>query len=194
MNRTDSTQMWQALVSSRIFVSEQALMKFEPKTAPIIDRLIESMFSMQFKLNEVAVQQQNIELSKIVLQRLNTFRGIYSQNTVKGDIQYELASIRQDHIKWMNQKKTDRKAALQGLLEIWEKLRRIHVGRRNILETNPQIQLKVYEQLNEIANLSNEIVSKCGTIDEAVAKQIGELTSSWDDCKYLKCIWRIVFI
>lgn len=183
MNRTDSTQMWEALVSSRIFVSEHAIAKFEPKTAPIVGRLIESMFFMQFKLNEMAVQQQNIELSKIVLQRLNTFRDNYGHNTVKSVVQFELASIRQDQINWMNAKIKDRKIALQGLLDIWTNLRRIQDGRRNILDTNPQIQLKVFEQFIEIADLSNRIVSKSVTLDETLAKKIGELTSCWDDCK-----------
>lgn len=185
MNQADSTQMWEALVSSRIFVSEHALMKFEPKTSPIVDRLVESMFAMQFKLNDVAVQQQNIELSKILLQRLNTFRGIYGHNT-NSNVQYELANIRQDQIKWTNQNKTDRTAALQSLLDIWTNLRRIQDGRRTILDSHPQLQLKVYEQFNEIADLSNWIVAKCATIDETTAKKIGELTSCWDDCKCLK--------
>lgn len=193
INKTDSTQMWEALVAYRIFVTEQALEKFQPKTAPIVDRLIESMFDMQFKLNEIAVQQQNIELSNIVLRRLDSFRNVYGRNTPKSVVQYELATVKQQQIMWMNEKNLDPNIALTNLLDIWSNLRQLHYGRRNILDTNPDIQIKIMEQFNQITDNTNDIISKCKTIDQTEKLKIAEFTGSchFDDCKWISTTLNI---
>lgn len=102
---------------------------------------------------------------------------------MKSVVQYELANSRQDQIKWTKQKNSNPNVALKGLLDIWANLRSIQDGRRNILDTNLDIQLKVYDQFHEISNLSNEIVAKCDDVDELIAEKISELTSCWDDCE-----------
>lgn len=194
MNRSDSTQMWEALISYRIFVTEHVLEKFHPNTAPIVDRLIESMFDMQFKLNEIAVQQQNIELSNTVLRRLDHFRTVYGRNTLKSVVQYELAVVKQNQIKWTLQKNSDPKVAFMDLVNVWRELRELQDGRRNILDTNPDIRMKVLDQFNEITHHANKIVSKCDTIDDAMKQKIAELTGAWDDCKFYIFMLRLLFI
>lgn len=189
MNSADSTKMWEALVSYRILVTEHAMEKFVEKTAPIVDRLIESMFEMQFKLYEIAGQQQNCDLSGIVLQRMNSFRNMYGQNMAqkseRNTVQFELATVRQEQNKWMMKPK-DPKMAFDNLVKIWTNVSDVQNCRRNVLDTNPDLRLKTLDQLNEIADQANKIVSKRGTvIDDATKQKVAELTGTWDDCKYL---------
>lgn len=188
MKKTDSSQMWEALVSYRIFVSEHALEKFTLNAAPIKDRLIEGLFDMQFKLNEIALQQQNIELSNSVLGRLNSFRQTYGQNTSKSSLQYELASFRQKQIKYMNEKHTDPATTFGHLLEIWTKLKQFVDCNRVILDENPDIKLMIADQFNELTSHSHEIVSKCTSIDSSAKQTIMQLTGAWDDGRYFSLI------
>lgn len=183
MKKADSTQMWEALISYRIFITQHALEKFQPQDAPIVGRLVESMFDMQFKLNEIAVQQQNIELSKTLLRRLDGFRQTYGRNTLKSVVQYELAKVKLEQIEWNSQNKLDPKAAFGDLVQIWANLRSLRDGRRNILDENPDIRFKVLEQFNEITDQASEIVLKCDVIDDAMKQKVAELTGAWDDCK-----------
>ncbi|XP_055310881.1 DNA-dependent protein kinase catalytic subunit-like [Sitodiplosis mosellana] len=179
MNTADSTQMWEALVSYRNFVTKHALNKFYPNTAPVVDRLKESMFDMRFKLNEIAVQQQNYGLSNIVLRRLNSDRS--TLRSERNTIQFELSTVKQEQNKWMSQSKSDPKVAFDNLVNIWTNLWGVQNGRRNILDANPDLRLKVLGQLNEITDQANEIVTKCDTIDDAMKQKVAQLTGAWDD-------------
>lgn len=186
MNSADSTKMWESLVSYRILVTDQAMEKFDEKTAPIVDRLIESMFEMQFKLYEIAGQQQNYDLSGIVLQRLNSFRNVYGRKSERNRVQFELATVKQEQNKWMTKPK-DPKVAFNNLVKIWTNLAGIQNGRRNALDTNPDLRLKTLDQLNVIADQAIKIVSKYGTtIDDTTKQKVAELTGTWDSCKYLQ--------
>lgn len=189
MNSADSTKMWETLVSYRILVTEHAMEKFEEKTAPVVDRLIESMFEMQFKLYDIAGKQQNYDLSDIVLQRLNSFRNVYGRNMAqkseRNTVQFELATVRQEQNMWMTKRK-DPKVAFDNLVKIWTNLSGVQNGRRNVLDTNPDLRLRTLDQLNEIADQASKIVSKHGTtIDDATKRKVAELTGNWNDCKYL---------
>lgn len=186
INKSESTQMWEALISYRLFVTEQALKKFPHKTAPIYGRLIESMFDMQLKLNEIAVQQQNIELSNTLLRRLDSFQDVYGRNNLKSVVQFELATVKKNQIQWMNEKKPKPKLAFENLTNIWSNLRELQDNRRNTLDINPDIHIKVLEQLNEITDQANQIASKCDTIDDNIKQKIAKLTGGY--CKYLKSI------
>lgn len=191
INKAESTQMWEALISYRLFVTEQTLEKFPHKTAPIYGRLTESMFDMQLKLNEIAVQQQNTGLSNTVLRRLDSFQKVYGRNNLKSVVQFELATVKQKQILWMNEKKPNPQLAFGNLTNIWLNLQELQDNRRNTLDINPDIQIKVLEQLNEITDQANKIVLKCDTIDDNIKQKIAKLTGG--HCKCFKSI-VIVFI
>lgn len=187
MNRTDSSQLWEALISYRIFVTEQALDKFPSKNAPIVGRLVESMFDMQFKLNEIAVQQQNTELSNTVLCRLGTFSQKYGQNTVKSIVQKELAMIQHQHIEWMlnivNQNRSDSDEMenmnsnehFKYLIHIWTQLRNLHDSQRVTLDANPNIRIKIFEQFNQITKNANDLLSKGEPVSEDAKEMVSQL-------------------
>lgn len=184
-NKADSTTMWESLISYRIFVTEHALVKFNPKSHPIVDRLIESMFDMQFKLNEIAIQQQNIELSNSVLGRLDSFRRIYGKSTVKSVLQYDLARIRRDRIKCMKQTNATPKTNFDSLIRIWMDLHQFQRNHSTELNANPNIHIKLFEQFNELmTDHSQDLISNCKTTDPSTRQQLIELTASVGYCKY----------
>ncbi|XP_031631692.1 DNA-dependent protein kinase catalytic subunit-like [Contarinia nasturtii] len=180
MNKADSSQLWDALISYRIFVTEQALEKFQPKTAPIVSRLTDSMFDMQFKLNEIAMQQQNTELSNTVLCRLDTFSKKYEQNTGKSIVQNELAKVRHQHLEWMNLNGFNLNGGLENLVKIWKNLRNLYDFQRDTLDANPDIRIKLLDQFNEITGNASKLISEGGAVSEPVKKLIAELTESSD--------------
>lgn len=52
MIKADALQMWEALISYRISIGERVLGKFDESSESTKDHLTETMFDMQFKLNE----------------------------------------------------------------------------------------------------------------------------------------------
>lgn len=181
-NQADSTAMWESLISYRIFITEHALEKFNPKDHPIVDRLIESMFDMQFKLNEIAIQQQNVELSNSVVGRLDSFRRIYGKSTLKSVLQYELTRIRRDRIKCMKQ--TNANTHFDSLLRIWMDLQQFQRNHSTELDANPNIHIKLFEQFNELmTNHSQDLISNCKSVDPSTRQQLIELTACVGYCK-----------
>lgn len=184
INKADNTATWESLISYRIFITEHALDKFSSKTDPILVRLIESMFDMQFKLNEIAIEQHNIELSDSVLGRLNSFRHAYGNSTSKSVLQYELATIRRDQMKCIKCADANPETALQHLFEAWASLRQFQNCNDAVFDANPDIKLKVLDLFNEMTDHSREITSKCTTIDASMKQKIVELTDCVDGCMY----------
>lgn len=185
MSTADSMQMWEALISYRIFITEHALGKFSQQNTPIVDRLIESLFDMQFELNDMAVKQQNIGLSKTVLGRLNSFRLAYGRNTPQSVIRYELANIRQKQIEWIGLKQTnqtDSEVILEQFLDIWNELQSFREKNSTILKVNPDIEIKVFHQINDVVQHSNEILLETDLVDSTTQGKISELTGCMDEC------------
>lgn len=184
----DSLQMWEALISYRIFIAEHTLAKFNHRDSQTIDRIIERMFDMQFQLNEMAVKQQNFGLSKTIMGRLNSFKRVYGENTPKSVILYELSEIRQKQIQCIEaqRQQADDKYSehvLESILEIWTQLHNFRDKNSIILDSNPDVEIKVLHQLNEVVAQSNDIVSHSDIVFcSSTQEKICDLTGCMDEC------------
>lgn len=177
INRTDRTAMWESLISYRIFITEHALEKFNSKQHPIVERIKESMFEMQFKLNDLALQQKNLELSNSMLGRLNSFRREYGNGSIRNMLKYELATLECDRIKCMKENGFD------DFIRTWTKFHQFHTKHEIELKTNLDIYVKLFESFNNMMkDLSQEIVSKFETFEPALKQTIFELTIG--HCEY----------
>lgn len=181
--QADSTEMWEAIITYRIFITEQALRKRSGKSDSVVGDLIESMFDMQFKLNELALKQQNFELSNSVLKRLDSFKSFYGENTQKSNLHYDLAKICFDRINVRQEQNQSPDVILPDLLRIWADLQGIQKRHAATLNTHPDIQIKLMDQLNEVTNHCRETVSKCSSVDTATEQVIFELTGCMDECE-----------
>lgn len=189
MSKADSLQMWEALVSYRIFISEHSLTKFNQRNTRVVNRLVECMFGMQFELNEMAIEQQNIGLAKTVMGRLNSFRRIYGENTKRNVVQYELSDIRQKHIEcYASQEQmsqVDYERRLGQFLDIWTQLHAFQSRNDAMLNADPDIKIKMLHQLHEVFVHSNDVLSQCDSenISSFAQEKISELTGCMDECK-----------
>lgn len=178
--------MWEPIIAYRIFITEQTLRKYGAKINPKVGELIESMFDMQFKLNDQALKQQNFDLSKSVLKFLNSFIPVYGKNTPKSVLQYDLSKICSDQI---NLKQTQRREnqepeiILPHVIKIWRNLYEIQNQRNDMIDAHPGIHIKLMDQFNEVADYCYETISKCSSIDSSTEQAIFELTGCMDECK-----------
>lgn len=186
--QADSTEMWEPIIAYRIFITEQVLQKYDANIDPNVSQLIESMFDMQFKLNDLALKQQNFELSKSVLGFLNSFIPSYGKGAQKSVLQYELAKICSDQINLkqkQGEENQDPRIILPHLIEIWTNLHEIQKQQNKMIKTYPDIHVKLMDQLNEVTDYCHETVLKCSSIDSSTEQFIFELTGCMDECEQL---------
>lgn len=183
--QADPTGMWETIIAYRIFITEQALKKYGAKSDSTVSQLVESMFDMQFKLNDHALKQQNLELSKSVLKFVHSFRSVYGEDTQRSVIQYELAKICTDQIDLEKMReKQQPEAILPNLVQIWGKLHEIQKQHSGMLQNHPDICIKLVNQFNEVTDICHETVLKCSSIDSSTEQAIFELTGCMDECRH----------
>lgn len=168
INKYDSSQMWEALAPNRIVVSEYGIQKC-PQSLP---NMVEGMFNLLYKLNELAFQQQNFPLAKTVLHRLTSFQNIYGQYSVRNGLRFTLAQYKLEQMRWADCDQNEARDAFEHILDLLPQLQQFEDTHSEVLDDNPDIQLMVWNQFTEVVQHCMALMNRSAPSPAAVAKLV----------------------
>lgn len=180
LHQTDSIQLWEMLIAYRTYITNKMLDRCQSQNNDSNIRLVERTIGMHFKLIEVAVQQDNIDLSHTVLKRIKTLIPQYELNSGKLTVQSDVADAHYMYLSTMK-KRLQPFDKVKHLTDCWEKLCEIQTRYKELLDIHPDINLKIHTQIGNI--LLKIIDVDVNLLDENLQEQITKLTGQHKDCK-----------
>lgn len=176
MCATDPLQMWESLVAYREYISSRLSRLVEPNdsiASYASTRLTESVFDMHFKLSDVALKQNNMELANRTMDHIK--RCIRDDCNGKRSAQWNLLNGKCLLLQG-KQPTINATQSLKLLVNAWQQDVRTMTEHNTILDANPDIYINVMEQFAEIGETVLYTIGKCYTVDECVRNELIKLT------------------
>lgn len=158
MNKTDSTQIWESLVGYRTFVAETEMRCNQTVPFEIKNSLIETVCDLYSKLDDLALQQNNIELANTTIGRWEKFirNNSRGQNLTmtKFGTALDLSKARIEYLKSSQNSHT-----VTNILEHWSKLKAVQAEHDEFLAENPDLEIKIITQIGEFTEKLYEFLT-----------------------------------
>lgn len=176
MEITDSVTMWDSLISYRRFICALTASAIDPndtESSLLAKKLTESVFDMYFKLLDIALKQNNLELSNTIMSQ--TKRHIRNDLVDKRSAQWNIANCKFLQLKGQNLLPIE---SVEMILTAWDHINDTIVKYNNILEINPDIYISALERIPEISENLFDLLPKVLHLDEEIKRKIFECTGS----------------
>lgn len=176
MKKTDSLQMWDSLIAYRNFVSSKAKERITQTDDDMQAKLNKSLFNMNFKLIDIATQQNNIDLCKTILKRTEK---LIPATTRQGTqlVLHEVTKQKCSHLKYRNRMCNQNvNETFNKITQIWRKSTELREKYQYFLQANADIEIKLLMHLGDVAEHCFEIVSKTARsqLDDSAIQTISE--------------------
>lgn len=183
MQKTDSLKMWDSLICYRRFICAlvaKSIDRNDSISTIATNKLTESVFDMHFKLVDIALKQNNIELSNTIIRQI---KGQILENSFdKRSAQLNIANGKYLQLR-SQQRNLNKPESLSMLLDAWHQIDQAIAKHQTILEINPDIHINALEHLTDIAGLAFDNISKLTNIDAELSQRIIDCTEPSDKRK-----------
>lgn len=176
MCTTDPLHIWESVVAYRQYISSLLPNLIEPNDSIASNAsscLSESVFDMHFKLSDIALKQNNMELAKRTMNHIK--RCIQSDRNGKRSTQLNLLNGKCLMLQ-SQQPTNDVGQSLNLLVDAWQQNVKTVTEYGAVLDANPDIYINVMEQFAEIGETVLDTIGKCDTIDARVQRKLVALT------------------
>lgn len=169
---TDPLYIWESVVAYRQYISSLLTEMIEPNDSigsSASVRLAESVFDMHFKLSDIALQQNNVELAKRTMKYIKGY--IRNDRNGKRSAQWNLLNGKSLLLQ-SQQPTIDVARSLNLLVDAWKQNVETLTEQSAVLEANPDIYINVMQQFAKIGETVLDTIGKCDTIDNRVQQQL----------------------
>lgn len=177
LQQTDSIHTWETLIGYRTFVTDKMLSKCQSQDVLLNSQLTEHMLDMHFKLNEVAIQQRNIDLSNTVLRRIKALMPVYGTASARLAVQLDVASEKCAYANTIRASMNSVERPTR-LVAHWERLCDIQAHNQDTLAQQPSINLDINIQIGDIVQRIVQV--DVNSLSDALKEKILHLTGQHD--------------
>lgn len=180
LHQTDSVQSWEALIAYRTFITSKMMARCTSQDNNLNSQLLDSVFDMHFKLNDVAIQQNNMDLSNTVLRRVKALLSVHDIDSAKFKVQSDVAGVKLAYISTVRGA-GNAAHTVNRLIDHWDKLCTTQAQHKEVLGTHPNINLKINIQIGDI--LMKIVESNVDAMNDALKEKIIGLTGKYGNCE-----------
>lgn len=180
MLKSDQSVTWESIISYRNFISNRVMKKVEQNehNAPALNQLRNSLFYMNLKLSDIALQQNNVKLSRVALEQADQFN--QRERTIKMSALRDITDIKIEYLGHKHAVNLSKKQTVENFVSVMNSLTNLDAKYHDVFEANPDIKVKQMTELASVAEKCFEIVSKMDAkeIDNSLKKIIMNATNT----------------